>query len=108
MLEDTCGINKIGKQGACSIHGGTEQLLGVMEGAVKRTCINVFIRAWCIGKCSNLIDLGCVDPSVGIDCLPDGKQSIHIPVSVTFLVFQRRGRFIGWEGEKKRKKWPYA
>lgn len=71
---------------------------------MKRTCINVFIRAWCIGKCSNLIDLGCVDPSVGIDCLPDSKQSIHIPVRVTFLVFQRRGRFNGLGGGERKEK----
>lgn len=75
---------------------------------MKRTCINVFIRAWCVGECTNLIDLRCVDPSVGVDCLPDGKQSIHIPERVTFLVFPRRGRFIGWEGATKKKKSPYA
>lgn len=73
---------------------------------MKRTCINVFIRAWCVGKCTNLIDLRCVDPSVGVDCLPHGKQSIHIPVHVTFLVFPKE-RQIHWMvgGERK---WPYA
>lgn len=69
---------------------------------MKRTCINVFIRAWCVGECTNLIDLRCVDPSVGVDCLPDGKQSIHISVRVTFLVFLRTGRCIGWEGGRKK------
>lgn len=91
MLKDTCGINKIGREGASGIHGGTEHLAGAMEGAVKRTCINVFIRAWCVGECSNLIDLRCVDPRVGVDCLPDGKQSIHIPIRVTFFGIPEEG-----------------
>lgn len=103
MMKDTCGINKIGIEGPSRIHSGTEHLVGAMEGAVKRTCINVFIRAWCVGECTNLIDLRCVDPSVGVDCLPDGKQSIHIPVCVTFLVFLRTGRCIGWEGGRKKR-----
>lgn len=32
MLEDTCGINKIEREGASSIHGSTEQLVGAMVG----------------------------------------------------------------------------
>lgn len=84
MLKQTCGISKIGRGWASRIHSGTENLIWAIEGAVKRTSINVFIRAWCIGECTNLIGLRCVDPRVGIDCLPDGKQSIHISVRVTF------------------------
>lgn len=54
----------------------------------KRTSINVLIGAWCIGECTNFIYLGRVDPRVGVDCLPYGKQSIHVPVHVTFLIFR--------------------
>lgn len=103
MLKDTCGINKIGKEGPSRIHSGTEHLVGAMEGAVKRTCINVFIRAWCVGECTNLIDLRCVDPSVGVDCLPDGKQSIHIPVRVTFFGIPE-DRQMHWMGGGKKEK----
>lgn len=79
-------------------------LYGRLVGTVKRTCISVFIRAWCVGECTNLIDLRCVGPSVGIDCLPDGKQSIHISVRVTFW-FSRGTDSLGRGKEKKK---PYA
>lgn len=61
-----------------------QRSVGAMEGVVKRTCINIFRCAWCVGECTNLINLRCVDPRVGIDCLPNGKQSIHISVHVSF------------------------
>lgn len=64
-----------------------------------RTCVNVFIGTWCVSECTNLIDLRCVEPRVGIDCLPDCKQSIHIPVHVNFWYSRgqiHRGRTKNW------------
>lgn len=61
-----------------------QRSVGAMEGVVTRTCINVFRGAWCVGECTNLINLRCVDPRFGIDCLPNGKQSIHISIPVSF------------------------
>lgn len=75
---------------------------------MKRTRINVFIRAWCVGECTNLIDLRCVDPSVGVDCLPDGKQSIHIPVRVTFWYSRGEADSLDGRGQQRKKKSPYA
>lgn len=74
-------VIKIGKRGSIWEIQRYKYLDRMLE-MIKRTCINIFIRARCVGECTNLIDLGCVDPRVGIDCLPDGKQSIHIPVHI--------------------------
>lgn len=103
ILKETCGISKPGRERASRIYSGPEHLVGAMEGAVKRTCINVFIRAWCVGECTNLIDLRCVDPSVGVNCLPDGKQPIHIPVRVTFFGIPEE-RQIHWMGGGNKEK----
>ena len=61
-----------------------QRSVGAMEGVVERTCISVFRGAWSVGECTNLINLRCVDPRVWIDCLPNGKQPIHISVHVSF------------------------
>lgn len=91
-------VNKKGREMGFLGDIAVQRYVIAMEGMVKRTCINVFNGAWCVGECTNLIDLGCVDPRVGIDCLPDGKQSIHIPIHVTFWYSRVQ---IHKEGEQK-------